>query len=125
MKQLLTNNGVIVVHIEPKISHYVRLVMDEVFGIKNFQNEIAWKSGGNKKSKKKLMRFHDTILVYSKTSTYKYNPQYLPYNEEYKKSNTIKVDGNGEYTTSAAHNSQPEVVKRPNLRYEWNGHNKL
>jgi DNA modification methylase len=124
MKKLLTTNGVIVVHIEPKISHYVRLVMDEVFGIKNFQNEIVWKSGGNKKSSKKLMRYHDTIIVYSNNTKFKYNPLYLPYDSEYKKNNSIKVDENGEYTTSAAHNSQPDVIQRPNLRYEWNGHNK-
>lgn len=124
MKKLLTPNGVIVVHIEPKISHYVRLVMDEVFGIKNFQNEIVWKSGGNKKSSKKLMRFHDTIIVYSNNSKYKYNPLYLPYGDDYRKKNNLKTDSIGEYTTSAAHNSQPDVVRRPNLRYEWNGHNK-
>jgi DNA modification methylase len=124
MKELLTDTGVIVVHIEPKISHYVRLILDEVFGIKNFQNEIVWKSGGNKKSSKKLMRFHDTIIVYSKTKKYKYNPIYLPYDENYKKNNTIKTDERGEYTTSACHNSQPDVIQRINLRYEWNGHNK-
>jgi len=124
MRELLTKNGVIVVHIEPKISHYVRLVLDEVFGFKNFQNEIVWKSGGNKKSKKKLMRFHDTILVYSKNSDYKYNPLYIPYTDDYKKNNAIKIDNSGEYTTSAAHNSQPDVIQRPNLRYEWNGHYK-
>jgi hypothetical protein len=55
---------------------------------------------------------------------YKYNPLYLPYGDEYKKNNTLKVDDKGEYTTSAAHNSQPDVIQRPNLRYEWNGHNK-
>lgn len=122
MKKLLLPSGVIVVHIEPKISHYVRIVMDEVFGIKNFQNEIVWKSGGNKKSTKKLMRFHDTIIVYSNGSKYKYNPLYLPYNDDYRKNNTLKIDERGEYTTSAAYNSQPDVVQRPNLRYEWNGH---
>jgi DNA modification methylase len=100
------------------------MVLDEVFGIQNFQNEIVWKSGGNKKSTKKLMRFHDTIIVYSKTSKFKYNPQYLPYDESYKKSNTIKKDERGEYVTSAAHNSQPNVIPRPNLRYNWNGHDK-
>lgn len=124
MKKLLTKTGVIVVHIEPKISHYVRLVMDDVFGIKNFQNEIVWKSGGNKKSSKKLMRFHDTILVYSNNTKYKYNPLYIPYDEEYKKKNSLKKDKRGEYTTSAAHNSQPDIIQRPNLRYEWNGHHK-
>ena len=124
IKELLNDDGVVVVHVEPKVSHYVRLVLDEIFGLKNFQNEIVWKSGGNKKSTKKLMRFHDTIIVYSKNSRYKYNPQYMTYDEDYKKKNTIKKDERGEYTTSAAHNSQPDVVQRPNLRYEWNGHQK-
>lgn len=124
MKKLLSKTGVIVVHIEPKITHYVRLVLDDVFGIKNFQNEIVWKSGGNKKSSKKLMRFHDSILVYSNNTKYKYNPLYLPYDSEYKKNNSLKEDKRGEYTTSAAHNSQPDVIQRPNLRYEWNGHHK-
>ena len=124
IKDLLKDDGVVVVHCEPKISHYVRLVLDEVFGMKNFQNEIVWKSGGNKKSSKKLMRFHDTIIVYSKNTKYKYNPQYLPYDEDYKKKNTVRKDERGDYTTSAAHNSQPGVIQRPNLRYEWNGHHK-
>ena len=124
MIDLLSDNGVIVVHVEPSVSHHIRIALDDVFGEKNFVNEIVWKSGGNKKSTKKLMRFHDTIIVYSKKSKYTYNPQYLPYDEDYRKSNTIKKDDKGEYTTSAAHNSQPNVVKRPNLRYEWNGHHK-
>jgi len=121
MFDILTENGCIVVHVEPSISHHIRTILDEIFGEKNFLNEIVWKSGGNKKSSKKLMRFHDTIIVYTKTKKYKYNPQYLPYDDEYKKINTIKIDQRGEYTTSAAHNSQPDVIQRPNLRYTWKG----
>lgn len=119
---LLHDNGVVVVHVDPTISHHIRLVMDDVFGEKNFRNEIVWKSGGNKKSSKKLARFHDTIIVYSKTSKYIYNPQYIPYDDDYRKNMSLKKDSLGEYTTSAAHNSQPDVIPRPNLRYEWNGH---
>ena len=63
IKRILKNDGIIVVHVEPKISHYVRMALDNVFGFNNFQNEIVWKSGGNKKSMKKLQRFHDTIIV--------------------------------------------------------------
>jgi DNA modification methylase len=118
------DDGVVIVHVEPSVSHHIRIVLDDIFGEKNFRNEIVWKSGGNKKSTKKLMRFHDTIIVYSKTSKYTYNPQYSPYNEVYRKKNSLKKDGKGEYTTSAAHNSQPNVIQRPNLRYEWNGHYK-
>jgi len=124
MYEILSNNGLVVVHVEPSVSHHIRIALDEVFGEKNFRNEIVWKSGGNKKSTKKLMRFHDTIIVYSKSSKFTYNPQYLPYDDDYRKGNTIKKDEVGEYTTSAAHNSQPNVVQRPNLRYEWNGHYK-
>lgn len=124
MYNLLSRNGIIVVHVEPSVSHHIRIALDDVFGENNFRNEIVWKSGGNKKSTKKLMRFHDTIIVYSKSSKFTYNPQYLPYDEEYRKSNTIKIDDKGEYTTSAAHNSQPNVVQRPNLRYKWNDHYK-
>ena len=46
---------------------------------------------------------------------------YLPYED---KGKTYLSDERGEYDTSAAHNSQPDVIKRPNLRYEWNGHKK-
>lgn len=124
MRDILMDDGVVVVHVEPSVSHHIRIALDDIFGEKNFRNEIVWKSGGNKKSTKKLMRFHDTIIVYSKTSKYTYNPQYLPYNGEYRKKNSLKKDDKGEYTTSAAHNSQPNVIQRPNLRYEWNGHYK-
>lgn len=124
MYEILSKNGLVVVHVEPSVSHHIRIALDEVFGEKNFRNEIVWKSGGNKKSSRKLMRFHDTIIVYSKSSKFTYNAQYLPYDDEYKKNMTIKKDLRGEYATSAAHNSQPNVIVRPNLRYEWNGHNK-
>lgn len=124
MYYLLEDDGVMVIHIDPTISHHFRLVMDDIFGEKNFINEVVWKSGGNKKSSKKLMRFHDTIIIYGKSKNFTYNPIYLPYDDEYKKNNTIYKDEVGEYTTSAAHNSQPGVIKRPNLRYEWNGNHK-
>lgn len=125
-RRILKKEGNIVVHVEPKNSPYVRLAMDKVFGEKNFKNEIAWKSGGNAKNKKQLGRFHDTIIVYSKTKTSIYNPLYLPYDEEYKKKSSAKkceVTGRW-YVTTAIHNSQPDVSPRMNLRYEWNGHYK-
>ena len=117
---ILKDNGNIVVHIEPKNSHWVRFILDDIFGSKFFRNEIVWKTGGHAKNKKQLGRMHDTILVYSKTNKFTFNPQYQPYDEEYLKK--TKIDGRGNYTTTAIHNSQPEVNPRLNLRYEWNGH---
>ena len=117
---ILKDNGNIVVHIEPKNSHWVRFILDEIFGSKFFRNEIVWKTGGHAKNKKQLGRMHDTILVYSKTNKSTFNPQYYPYDEKYLKK--TKIDDRGNYTTTALHNSQPEVNPRLNLRYEWNGH---
>jgi len=124
--RVLKKIGSVVIHIEPKISHYFRLLCDEIFGDNNFKNEIIWKTGGNAKNKKKLNRWHDTIIVYSKSSKQKFNPQYEPYGDDYRKKNSVKMCDihKKEYVKTAIHNSQPEVNPRMNLRYEWNGNKK-
>ena len=124
--RVLKKTGSVIIHIEPRISHYFRVLCDDIFGDNNFTNEIVWKTGGNAKNKKKLNRWHDTIIVYTKSSTQTFNPQYAPYGDEYRKKNNVKIcEHHGkEYVTTAIHNSQPEVNPRMNLRYEWNGHEK-
>ncbi len=124
--RVLKKTGTIVIHIEPKISHYFRFLCDEIFGDSNFKNEIAWQTGGNAKNKHKLNRFHDTIIVYSKSSTQTFNPLYFEYDEEYKKKSNVKFCNihNKEYVTTAIYNAQPDINPRPNLRYEWNGFDK-
>ncbi len=118
----------IVIHIEPKISHYFRIICDEIFGLNNFKNEIVWQTGGNAKNLYQLNRFHDTLIVYSKKGKGKslFNPQYFPYDEEYKKKSSVKFCEihKKEYVTTALHNSQPDVNPRLNLRYEWKGNKK-
>lgn len=119
IQKKLSKKGSLVVHVEPKISHHVRIVCDDVFGEGRFVNEIVWKSGGNHHGSKKLQRSHDTLIVYSKSSDFTFNPIYKPYAE--KDLSKAKEDERGFYTTSALKNSQPDVIPRPNLRYEWNG----
>ena len=84
--------GNILIHIEPKISHYFRIICDEIFGINNFKNEIIWQTGGNAKNLYQLNRFHDTIIVYSKKGKGKsvFNPLYFPYDDEYRKKSNVK-----------------------------------
>lgn len=74
-KELLSEEGLIWIHLDWHVVHYVKILMDEIFGEKNFVNEIIWqyKSGGS--SKKRFSRKHDNILVYSKTANYKFFPQ--------------------------------------------------
>jgi DNA modification methylase len=124
--RVLKKTGSIVIHIEPKISHYFRFICDEIFGDNNFRNEIVWQTGGNAKNKYKLNRFHDTIIVYSKTNNQVFNPIYFKYDEEYKKKSNVKFCDiyKKEYVTTAIYNAQPNVNPRMNLRYNWNGFDK-
>ena len=119
--RVLSDVGNIVVHVEPKVSHHIRIVLDEIFGEKRFKNEIVWISGGNHKSTKQLQRHHDTIIVYQKGTTSIYNPEHKDYDADtYSKAKMCKFRKQ-KYNTSALVNRQPNVVSRPNLRYEWNG----
>ena len=87
MKDLLADDGLIWLHLDWHVVHYAKVLMDEIFGEKNFVNEIIWtyKSGGT--SKKHFARKHDTILVYAKSAKYQffplkeksYNRQFKPY----------------------------------------------
>jgi len=120
--RILTDRGNIVVHVEPKISHHIRIVLDDVFGEKRFKNEIVWVSGGNHKSKKQLQRNHDTIIVYQKGAESIYHPEHKEYDDETVRKAKICPYRKKKYHTSALVNRQPNVVSRPNLRYKWNGH---
>lgn len=121
--RVLKKNGTLIIHIEPRISPYFRIVCDKIFGINNFKNEIVWKTGGNAKNKSKLNRYHDTLIVYSRSTKQLFNPIYFPYDNEYKRKNNVKFCDyhQKEYVSTALYNAQPNVNPRPNLRYEWKG----
>lgn len=74
LRELLAKNGLLFVHLDWHASHYIKLILDEVFGEKRFVNNIVWYYY-NKYSagKKNLPRAHDDILVYSKTNDYTFN----------------------------------------------------
>ena len=85
MRDLLADEGLMWIHLDWHSSHYIKLVLDELMGEKNFVNEIIWqyKSGGS--GKRHFARKHDTILVYSKTSKYMINvPKEKSYNRDRK-----------------------------------------
>ena len=117
--RVLNSVGNIVIHVEPKISHHIRFVLDDIFGEKNFRNEIVWVSGGNHTSTQQLQRNHDVLIVYRKSKNSTYNPEYRPYDEDsVKRAPVCDVTGK-QYSTSALVNRQPHITPRPNLRYEW------
>ncbi len=73
MRGLLADDGSIYAHCDWRVSGYMRLVLDEIFGSKNFRNEIIWVYTSPSKSIKDFPRKHDTIFRYSKTENYKLN----------------------------------------------------
>lgn len=85
MRDLLSETGTIWVHLDWHGVYYVKVLMDEIFGEKNFINEIVWtyKSGGSSKSH--FARKHDTILVYGKSKKYYIDiPKEKSYNRDFK-----------------------------------------
>lgn len=92
MRELLSEQGSIYVHLDWHVGHYVKLILDDIFGKENFIREIIWRIGwvsGYKSSVNNWIRNHDTILFYSKNKDYIFNKEYIPYPEGY-----IRRDGN-------------------------------
>ena len=87
MKRLLKPTGSIYLHCDPTASHYLKLLLDAVFGSGLFLNEITWKRSSAHSDTKQGMRragkIRDVLLVYTKTDNYVWNPQYMPYAEDY------------------------------------------
>jgi adenine-specific DNA-methyltransferase len=78
MRELLVENGSIYVHLDWHVGHYVKVMMDEIFGYENFRNEIVWHYDIGSGPKKDLKRKHDIILRYSKTDNYIFNGIRIP-----------------------------------------------
>ena len=97
-RELLADTGSIYVHMDEKRAHYVRLIMDEVFGQNNFRREIIWDItvlSGFKSQAQNWIRGHDVILYYAKNNgQVKYNKLYQKQSKKYLK-RFNKVDENG------------------------------
>ncbi len=97
MKDLLAEEGSIYVHLDWHVGHYVKVMMDEIFGYENFQREIIWDIrvlSGFKTQTENWIRGHDTILFYTKSKSFIFNKLTTKHREEYIK-RFNKIDENG------------------------------
>ncbi|HTN71864.1 MAG TPA: site-specific DNA-methyltransferase [Methylomirabilota bacterium] len=123
MKEMLSERGSIWVHLDWHVGHYVRVVLDEIFGKDNFRNEVIWKSASGHSDAELMGTTHNTIFVYSKGSDVIWNKQYEPYTPEYLASHFQKRDADGrrfedtDLTAAGLSGGQ--------FPYEWNGHHKI
>ncbi|BAO28614.1 site-specific DNA-methyltransferase [Sulfuritalea hydrogenivorans] len=86
MRELLADTGSIYVHLDWHVGHYVKIVMDEVFGKECFRNEVIWSYFGFKRSTaKKFPQKHDVLFSFTKSPNYFWRTQYKPHNPEYLK----------------------------------------
>jgi len=83
LRRVLKSAGTIYLHCDPTASHYLKMLMDAVFVPVNFRNEIIWKRTSAHSGARRYGPVHDTILMYSKSDTYCWNPIYQKYSSEY------------------------------------------
>ena len=98
MRRVLKDTGSIFLHCDPTASHYLKLLMDVVFGVRNFLNEIVWKRYGAhndvRQGSTHLGRVHDLTLVYTKTHDSTWNQGFMALDEAYIKSNYRRILAN-------------------------------
>lgn len=83
LHELLADDGSLYVHIGPNVSHYIKPILDEVFGADNYRNEIVWQRHGAHNDPQKYGIVHEDIFFYTKGPNWTFNFLYTPYTDEY------------------------------------------
>ena len=122
LHRVLKSTGSLYLHCDPTASHYLKLVLDQIFGPGNFRSEITWKrfsSHGN--VYRSYGRVHDILFFYAKSDKWTWNQTYRPLSEKYVDSFFVYVEPETgrRYRLQNVLNPNKD---RPNLTYEWNGH---
>jgi site-specific DNA-methyltransferase (adenine-specific) len=121
LHRVLKPTGSLYLHCDPTASHYLKVMLDVIFGARNFRNEIVWKRTSAHSDSKKWGRVHDTILYYAKSDRVIWNPVYTEHDPEY-------VDEFYRYEDERGRYRLHEIVRtasmgpRPNLVYEYKGY---
>ena len=101
LRRVLKDTGSIYLHCDPTASHYLKLLMDSVFGPDNFRSEIIWRrTSAHNRTTRQYGPIHDTILFYSKTGDFTFHPGTRPYNNDYIEGQFRYHDERGRYRTS-------------------------
>jgi DNA modification methylase len=93
MKRVLKPTGLIYLQMDHRLVHYMKVMMDSLFGIRNFRRDIVWCYSGGGISKSDFPAKHDNILKYSKSEKFTYNPVYKPYSAKTQKRGRTKCKG--------------------------------
>jgi site-specific DNA-methyltransferase (adenine-specific) len=83
LHRVLKSSGSLYLHCDPKASHYLKIILDSIFGPEQFRNEIIWKRTSARSDSHRWNHIHDTILFYSKSNTFTWNTLFTAYDKEY------------------------------------------
>jgi len=101
LRRVLKATGSLYLHCDPTASHYLKVVMDTVFGPVNFRSEIVWRrSNAHNKLSRQYGPIHDTLLFYSRTGNTWFKPGRRPYARQYVKERFPYEDGRGRYQSN-------------------------
>ncbi|MCA9859869.1 MAG: site-specific DNA-methyltransferase, partial [Thermomicrobiales bacterium] len=114
-KELLSEQGSIYVHLDWHVAHYVKILLDEIFGKEQFRSEIIWRNHSAHNRVNHYGNIHQTIFFYTKTDDYIWHSPKQPYTDEEIARDFKKDDAGRLFATSNL------VVNKPGTKYEWNG----
>lgn len=120
LHRVLKPTGSLYLHCDPTASHYLKIVLDTIFGPGNYRNEIVWKrQSAHSDAKHKFPDVTDIILFYTKSKSAKFTPQYGPHDQQYIEQfyRFDDHDGRGRYRLGDIASPNP----RPNMMYAWLG----
>jgi len=123
LHRVLKRTGSLYLHCDPTASHYLKMVLDAIFGAKHYLNEITWKRSfahsDTKQGMRRCGRIRDILLLYTKSPRYTWNPVYVPYDESYENSFYRHV----EEKTGRRYQLTDLTAAKPggDTSYEWHG----
>ena len=121
LHRVLKPTGSIYLHCDPTASHYLKVVMDAIFGARNFRNEIVWKrQSAHSDAKTKFSDVADIILFYVKSDKAQFRPQYGEHDPEYVQKFYRFDDGDGRGPYRLGDMASPNP--RPHMMYDWKGY---
>lgn len=115
IKSIMSETASIYVHLDWHIGHYVKILLDEIFGEENFVNEITWKRATSGSAKARAKRFgadHDTIYFYRKSDEYYFKQVYVPYPKEEIEKRFTNSDERGRYKDAELATYSKETFER-------------
>ena len=121
MKRVLKSTGSIYLQMDTKINHWIRCLMDDIFGYDKFQCEIIWVYGSGLKAKsKKFHSHHDSIFFYSKNNTHIFNNQFIKLKAPSKRWKTSTINGKNVPTRDEKGKQEIYYVDEQKIGNVWN-----